>query len=812
MDTKIVGVRYYNGMVNPGEMILCRREPSNQYDSNAIRVDNAMRIQIGHLPAKVALKIAPYIDRNEIILEGILTGHKNTFDCPIRLSFHGPSDSTVRLQLEEKLKSDKLLKATQLKATRKEAEAQRNAAMRLSVNATTVGLGSEEDQQQDIEEIVGESEAVRLRGEFGSGDIFSMDEETLSKLPKADQPDAIQSTLLPYQLQGLKWMLSKENPQLPAAGSDEIVQLWKCNNNGNFRNLVSNHITTTPPKLASGGVLADDMGLGKTLQVISLIMSSGFSEGPTLIVAPVGVLSNWEQQIRRHVKEDRQPRVFRYHNVTGTYSKAQLRKYEIVLTTYDKLRNDLTKKGPLGSFEWRRVVLDEAHNIRNYATARAKAAHQLRAKSRWMLSGTPIVNSTKDFLSALMFLKLTGGIEEPTFFIRLIDKPLASGKADNDNTAHKSAKYLFQLLTRDLCLRRRKDMQFVDLKLPAKTEYIHRITFTKDEQLKYDALFSETAKILQDFQKKGRGPDAQVKFSSVLEKLLRLRQMCCHWSLCGGQVKKVLEPLKDQKLVDFTEDNLKILNEALQTASDEGEECPICTDAINLHTPVITACKHRFGKACIERALQRDKRCPMCRQGLNEDLLVELQCNDTEPKFNGDTRSSKTEALEKIVNAKLQDPDSKIVIFSQWTSFLGIIAVLLDEAGHKYCRLEGSMNISRRDQSIDALTNDPDTRIMLASLGASGVGLNLVAADTVILVDSWWAPAIEDQAIDRVHRLGQTRETTVWKLVMDKSVEERVLDIQSKKRELVNVAFQEKAREQKQANRLDDVLRLLSLS
>ncbi|KAI0140058.1 SNF2 family N-terminal domain-containing protein [Hypoxylon sp. NC0597] len=810
LDNKIVGVRYYDGVVNPGEKVLLRREPSNPYDRNAIRVDNVMRNQIGHIPAKVALKIAPYIDRNEISLEGVLTGDKNTFDCPIRLYFYGTSDSSGRLELEEKLKADKLLKATQLKATRKEAEAQRNAAMRLKVNATTIGLGSSEQQEKVLQDVLGDSEAIQFRGDLNSVDIFAMDENALSNLPKAQQPETIQSELLPYQLQGLAWMIAKEDPQLPAQGSKDVVQLWKRDSRGNFVNIVSNHITRNTPKLALGGVLADDMGLGKTLQVISLIMSGGFSEGPTLIVAPVGVMSNWEQQIQRHVKDDQVPRVFRYHG-QGKYSKCDLLKHDIIITTYDRLRTDYTKKGALFAVKWRRVVLDEAHAIRNHSTARAKAAFELQAKSRWMLTGTPIVNSPKDFLSALKFLRITGGIEETAIFVNLIDKPLLNGQAGHQNHDYKLASQLFQSLTRDLCLRRRKDMQFVDLKLPTKTEYIHRIKFREDEKVKYDALFSETTKILESYRRRKEGVNGpQVRFTSVLEKLLRLRQMCCHWTLCRGRVQDILKPLEGEKIVDFTSSNLKILQEALRTANDEGEECPICTEAISIHNPVITACKHRFGKPCISRALERDERCPMCRQPLTLNTITGLEPVDVDHKFDGDTRSSKTEALVKILKARLKDPKSKVVVFSQWTSFLEIIAKLLDEEGYKYCRLEGSMTAARRDVSIEALNNDPSTRIMLASLGASAVGLNLVAADTVILVDSWWAPAIEDQAIDRVHRLGQTRETTVWKLVMDDSVEERVLGTQAKKRELVSLAFQDKAREQKETNRLDDVLQLLS--
>lgn len=98
------------------------------------------------------------------------------------------------------------------------------------------------------------------------------------------------------------------------------------------------------------------------------------------------------------------------------------------------------------------------------------------------------VNSAKDFLSALKFLRVTGGIEETTFFMNLIDKPLANAGAGQQSDDVKLAKQLFQSLTGDLTLRRRKDMAFVDLKLPPKKEYVHRITLRDDERARYDAL------------------------------------------------------------------------------------------------------------------------------------------------------------------------------------------------------------------------------------------------------------------------------------------------------------------------------------
>ncbi|KAI1079542.1 SNF2 family N-terminal domain-containing protein [Whalleya microplaca] len=815
MDTKIVGVRYYNGVVTPGEVIICRREPGNTFDRNAIRIDNVMGAQVGHLSRKVVEKLAPYVDKKEIVLEGVINGPKDYFECPVRLYLYGTSSPSARIYLENKLKADKLLKATQMKATRKEAEAQRNANMALKNAASSVGLGTAQQQGDELEDFLAASEAVDTRADIDDIDLFAMGEDALSKLPRADQPESVQSKLLPYQLQGLAWMIAKENPQLPSPGSGDIVQLWKRDKHGNFFNLATSHTTKERPKLLSGGILADDMGLGKTLQVISLILTSGFDEGPTLIIAPPGVMSNWEQQIQQHVKSDRIPRVWRYHKVTAgaSLTERDFLQHDIVITSYGKLRTDYNRKSnAMFSVNWRRVILDEGHQIRNPATTVAKAAYELQAKSRWVLTGTPIINTPDDFQSSLKFLRITGGLEIPALFKTKIGNPL---RAKRDTMGqYKEAIALFQSVTWDVCLRRRKDMKFVDLKLPEKKEFTHHITFRKDERDKYDVLFSEALETLESFRHRPK-KDAKLKqgdqigFSNVLEKLLRLRQMCCHWTLCGSQVKDILQRLGDKK-VEFTPQNLKILQEALRVATKDGEECPICIDALEGHQPVITACKHRFGKPCISKVIEMSGKCPMCRQKLTMDDLVDLELVDDESLFDGDSRSSKTEALEQFVKAKLKTPGSKIIIFSQWTSFLDIIAKVITEAGFEYCRLDGTMSPTQRDTAIETLNTSSTTRIMLASLHVSSVGLNLVAADTVILADSWWAPAIEEQAIDRVHRLGQTRETTILRLVMSDSVEQRVRAIQDQKRELANLAFHDKAKEQTETSRLDDVVRLLS--
>ncbi|KAK1598293.1 SNF2 family domain-containing protein [Colletotrichum navitas] len=801
LDNKIVGVRYYNGYASPGEVVVCLREPNNQYDRNAIRVCNVMGVQIGHLPRKVVEKLAPYVDRDEIAIEAILAGEKGMFDCPIRLHIYGTSNRIDRLALEERLKRDKLIKAGELKKTRAEADAQRKM-LGIKGSQSTVGLdGGTAEPELSLEELAQASQAMQGQPRGDAVRSFVVDEDFLSKMPMAEQPAVLESTLLPYQLQGLAWMTAKENPQLPAKGTQESIQLWKWDHRGRgMYNMATNFVVSNPPKLLSGGILADDMGLGKTLQVISLILTGG--SGPTLIVAPLSVMSNWEQQIRRHVKQEHLPKIFTYHG-NNRATKNELAQYQVVITSYNKLATEGSKEKnetPLGSLmatNWRRVVLDEGHTIRNAKTKAAVAARKLNAQSRWVLTGTPIINNIKDFQSLLQFLSITGVCH----FNTVISRPLAQGD--------KTAEALLQLLMRDLCLRRKKDMKFIDLKLPIKKEYVHRIAFRPDEKRKYDALLSEAQVALKDYQANASGAKGQ--FQNVLERLLRLRQVCNHWTLCRKRINDLLAVLEGQSVVALNSENIKLLQEALRLYIETQEDCAVCLDTLN--NPVITHCKHVFCRGCISKVIEAQHKCPMCRNQLGEDALLEPAPEgdeENDENFDGDAKSSKTEALLKILQATTKDPKSKVIIFSQWTSFLTIIQNQLVEAGYKFTRIDGSMTASKRDAAIHALDHDPDTRVMLASLAVCSVGLNLVAADTVILADSWWAPAIEDQAVDRVHRLGQKRPTTVWRLVMEGTVEERVLDIQHEKRTLVGKAFQEKSKGKKtQETRMADISKLL---
>lgn len=162
-------------------------------------------------------------------------------------------------------------------------------------------------------------------------------------MPHAIQPDGLSINLLPYQLQGLQWLLEHESPVLPE-NMDQSVQFWKRSSvrSGAYINTATMFSQNEPPHLASGGILADDMGLGKTVQMIGLMLSdserhneSQQEESGTLIVAPLSVMSNWEQQIEAHIQPERALKVHRFHGA-GKGKKAELNSFDVVITSYGK--------------------------------------------------------------------------------------------------------------------------------------------------------------------------------------------------------------------------------------------------------------------------------------------------------------------------------------------------------------------------------------------------------------------------------------------------------------------------------------------
>jgi SWI/SNF-related matrix-associated actin-dependent regulator of chromatin subfamily A3 len=438
-------------------------------------------------------------------MEGMLTGSIGSYDCPIAITIFGPSDPTLRdrtkiRMLADRLPITELIRTEQDKAKREwqrrralqEVEQTKRATMNGQKGGLYANLHTPERRLDptDLQDLLQQSSAININRMGQAVEKFGVTESDLANMPMAEIPIAMNTQLLSYQRQGLAWMLEKESPKLPETAAENIVQLWK-KEGGRYRNIATNYATSQAPPLASGGILADDMGLGKTIQIISLIMANSKANDngistPTLIISPVGVMSNWKQQIEAHVKPEYLPKIHIYHGTVKKESSKNLSQFGVVITTYGTVISeyDPTKKAAkttrngLYSIQWCRVVLDEGHTIRNPHTKGALAACHLKADSRWTLTGTPIINSLKDLYSQIRFLRLTGGLEDLSMFNAVLIRPLSSGNP--------AAATVLQALMKAICLRRRKDMSFVNLRLPPMKMHVLRAKFHPHEQEKYD--------------------------------------------------------------------------------------------------------------------------------------------------------------------------------------------------------------------------------------------------------------------------------------------------------------------------------------
>ncbi|XP_052036706.1 helicase-like transcription factor isoform X1 [Apodemus sylvaticus] len=536
----------------------------------------------------------------------------------------------------------------------------------------------------------------------------------------------------------------------------------------------------------------------------------------TLIICPLSVLSNWIDQFGQHIKSEAPLNFYVYYGPDRIRDSAWLSKQDIILTTYNILTHDYGTKddSPLHNIKWLRVILDEGHAIRNPNAQQTKAVLELEAERRWVLTGTPIQNSLKDLWSLLSFLKLKPFVDREWWY-RIIQRPVTSGD--------KGGLRRLQSLIKNITLRRTKTSKIKGkpvLELPERKVFIQHITLSEEERKIYQSVKNEGKAAIGRYFTEGT---VLAHYADVLGLLLRLRQICCHTHLLTSGMSS-----SGPSRSDTPEELRKMLVEKMKLILSSGsdEECAICLDSLSF--PVITHCAHVFCKPCICQVIQSEQphaKCPLCRNNIHRDNLLEcppeeLACDsdsDSDKQSSVEwTSSSKINALmHALIELRTKNPNIKSLVVSQFTTFLSLIETPLKNSGFVFTRLDGSMPQKKRVESIQCFQNTEagSPTIMLLSLKAGGVGLNLCAASRVFLMDPAWNPAAEDQCFDRCHRLGQKQEVIITKFIVKDSVEENMLKIQNTKRELAAGAFGTKkadADEMKQA-KINEIRTLIDL-
>ncbi|KAH0578535.1 hypothetical protein H2248_003684 [Termitomyces sp. 'cryptogamus'] len=585
--------------------------------------------------------------------------------------------------------------------------------------------------------------------------------------------------LLPHQVIGRAWMKEREDPS----------------------------------KKRFGGILADDMGLGKTIQTLTRIVEgrarkSDRDDGwaaTTLVVCPLALVEQWADEITKMAEDTT---VLKHHGSSRTSDPTALRKFRVVVTTYDvvkseyeaymsgakdeshtklsskknseagsdddtssgaldkfgrslnvkekKTRPKSNKKSALFGVKWWRVVLDEAHSIKNVKTKGAISCCELEGKYRWCLTGTPMQNSVDELYSLFKFLRIKP-YSNWTTFNEHVAKPVKTGRG-----AIRAMKRL-QVVLNQIMLRRQKDQTLNGkalLDLPKRTVSVVSCEFDSSEKAFYAGLENKMESVIKKLMRNG-----QNNYISVLLLLLRLRQACNHPVLVAQDYKSDMEELDPKAKRSADDDDTDILVGAFSQLGVT-RKCRVCTTELNSRNAAPDEPEH----LCLDCV-------PFAQQA--------KQAEKTRP-----TSAKIRMILKLLADVKERSRgEEKTIIFSQFTKMLDLIEPFLKDKGIKYVRYDGSMDLKTRNESLQAIKTVKSVCVILISFKAGSTGLNLTACNNVILVDLWWNPALEDQAFDRAHRLGQKRDVHIFKLKIDETVEDRILTLQEKKRELARAAL-----------------------
>lgn len=475
-------------------------------------------------------------------------------------------------------------------------------------------------KKQQAEEDAGKSLADRLA---------ALDVKEAEKAPEEEEDDDVDDgtvdgmkvKLLPHQVEGVAWMIEKET----GAHNKRA-------------------------KLPKGGILADDMGLGKTVQSIAVILSNPRPEKDaepenkknkilpvvgkgTLIIAPLALIKQWEAEINDKVSKSHSLKVLVHHGPSRTKSIDKLKSYDVVITTYQVLASEHAScgEGPNGlqkgcfGVHWYRVMLDEAHTIKNRNAKMTKACYEVKSHYRWCLTGTPMQNNLDELQSLIKFLRIQPYSELPNWK-DAITGPMKNGRGN-------LAMRRLQIFLKAFMKRRTKDVLKKDGALnfggklnntdkDGKKEGFQIVArnietvigeFTAKERAFYDRLNDRAESRLREMMG-GEKKD----YIGALVLLLRLRQACNHPSL--------------------TKSNMKEDNDALTTGQRSGPQPGLQTPRKVSRDTDADDLADLLGGLTVET-----KRCDVCQAKLHSDNAVSgsVRCNECEADLNVSVKKSK---------------------------------------------------------------------------------------------------------------------------------------------------------------------------
>ena len=759
-------------------------------------------------------------------------------------------------------KEDSAVKDDQKKKDGSDVDALADQLLGVTVNDSTSGDGNTDDQNTQPPENDKDSNKKDGLGE-GVSEAEEEDEEDEDD-EEADEDDGtvegLKVKLLPHQRDGANWMREKEIGQKKIKGV-----------------------------LPKGGILADDMGLGKTVQAITLMLTNrkpnneGRRKGKkpsqddtdsddsqseeeskrklppglskcTLVVAPLALIKQWESEIDEKVEYSHRLRVCVYHGATRTKGGGNLEDYDVVITTYGTLTSEYgamdknNSKSGLFSVYWYRIILDEAHTIKNRNAKASQSACALDAEYRWCLTGTPMQNNLDELQSLIKFLRIKP-FNDLAAWKDQISRPLANGRGG-------LAIERLQVYLKAFMKRRTKDVLKLNDNLkpqaseegkPAKSSGF-QITkrevvqisgeFMPGEMNFYQRLEQRTENSLEKMM-----GGSKLDYAGSLVLLLRLRQSCNHPDLVKSDLAQdkdvLLQNGGSQSQTQSKSDDLDSVADLFGGLSVVSKKCDVCQ--MELHSDEVKSGSSRCSEceAALSSFSSAEKKpakpdtvdltdspaanrsqSQVARSRRNRRVVIDsddeedgewivpedkrhmpnngpaggsddenaegggewLHSDDSDTendgpespirnmKRDGNSRnndhaaeseediylnpddadnqvlpSTKIRHLMKVLRKECSE--HKFIVFSVFTSMLDKIEPFLKRAGIGFARYDGSMRNDFREASLNKLRHNQGTRVLLCSLRAGALGLNLTAASRVVILEPFWNPVSQTTTV-----------------------------------------------------------------
>ncbi|KAG1368168.1 helicase-like transcription factor CHR28 [Cocos nucifera] len=507
---------------------------------------------------------------------------------------------------------------------------------------------------------------------------------------------------------------------------------------------------------------------------------------------------------------------------------------------------------PLARVGWFRVILDEAQSIKNHRTQVSRACCGLRAKRRWCLSGTPIQNAVDDLYSYFRFLRFDPYASYKSFCSK-IKMPISRNPTSGYQKLQTVLKAIMLRRTKGALIDGKPiitlppktvTLKRVDFSMEERAFY-SALEAESREQFK---VYAEAGTVKQNYVNilfmllrlrqacdhplLVKGYDSNSIWRSSMEMAKKLPR---------EQVEGLLKCLEACLTIcticnDPPEDAVVTICGHVfckqcicEHLTGDDNICPSAHCKFRLNVASVfskgtlrsslfdqladSCCSHDSGPELVDAT-------KLCGNGSPSDsskIKAALGILQSLPRSEYSSPNSNFNNYSHVATGSVQNTDrtikmsppigtndrkhsdsiegshgqvtEKAIVFSQWTRMLDLLEAPLKDSCIQYRRLDGTMSVAAREKAVRDFNTIPEVTVMIMSLKAASLGLNMVAACHVLLLDLWWNPTTEDQAIDRAHRIGQTRPVTVSRLTVKDTVEDRILALQEKKREMVASAF-----------------------